>query len=81
MRKVLSITTNQEENVMKIKTVTATIPNDYDLSNFSMECACGKVYSFTQINEKHKCSCGRLISISEATKARLVKTGVVQPVN
>jgi hypothetical protein len=64
---------------MLTKTVTAAIPNEYNLTNFSMECTCGKVYSFKTINQTHTCTCGRIISISAASRARLVKTGAAQP--
>jgi hypothetical protein len=63
------------------KTVTASIPNNYSLSNYSIECVCGKVYPLKEIHETKTCSCGRLLQLSAANKAQLIKSGFAHPVN
>ena len=67
---------------MLTKTVTATIPNAYNIKMTSIECSCGKAYPFTSLHQELTCSnCGRLVKMSDAMKMFMIKEGSAKPVN
>ncbi len=49
--------------------------NNYKLTNFSIQCICGREYGFRNLDDIKKCECGREVKIQESLKERLVKEG------